>query len=245
MFTPCTCSPLTLTAHSESESVCKMSSMVFNTRPLHSRWGNLAEMNQQGGGGELGCNEPSVTAGRSTALMVDTNVSAKPERYLSATRRILLCVWLKLTSKNWACRSSSSSCSLVFGWKRKSQSKIAALKRHSGQTSKFSSGRLSCEAAHLFCHHLQKDFKHLVAHTDNALHHACRGHKGVNEENDSGPMCEMTLGDRAGIRVAPDLSFWMALSSKYRNMTWNLSGSLERSILGESQQQNFHLRHVS
>lgn len=45
----CTRAPLILTAHSESESVCKMSSMVFNTRPLHSRWGNLAEKNQQGG----------------------------------------------------------------------------------------------------------------------------------------------------------------------------------------------------
>lgn len=33
------------------------------------------------------------------------------------------------------------------------------------------------------------------------------------------------------MKPPPDLSFWMALSSKYRNMTWNLSGSLDRSIL--------------
>lgn len=68
-------------------------------------------------GRELGCMRFLLWQGncRKIALMFDTNVSAKPERYLSATLRILLCVWLKLTSKNWACRSNSSSCSLVFG----------------------------------------------------------------------------------------------------------------------------------
>ena len=33
-----------LTALSDRDSVCKMSNMVFNTRPLHSRWGNLVEV---------------------------------------------------------------------------------------------------------------------------------------------------------------------------------------------------------
>lgn len=39
----CTRPPLILTALSERESVCRMSNMVFNTRPLQSRWGNLAK----------------------------------------------------------------------------------------------------------------------------------------------------------------------------------------------------------
>lgn len=30
-----------LTALRDRDSVCRMSSMVFSTRPLHSRWGNL------------------------------------------------------------------------------------------------------------------------------------------------------------------------------------------------------------
>lgn len=45
------------------------------------------------------------------------HVSARPDKYLSATLRILLWMWLKLTSRNWAWRSSSSSWDLVFAWK--------------------------------------------------------------------------------------------------------------------------------
>lgn len=37
-------SPLILTALSDRDSVCKMSNMVFNTRPLQSRWGNLVKI---------------------------------------------------------------------------------------------------------------------------------------------------------------------------------------------------------
>lgn len=51
----------------------------------------------------------------------DTHISASPERYLSATRRILLWVWLKLTRRNCAWRSSSSSCSLVLGYKKEQE----------------------------------------------------------------------------------------------------------------------------
>lgn len=100
------------TALKDKERVCKMSSMVFKTRPLQSRWGNLVEKRDPF---NLGHNEEKENTGSQGFEIVNTHVSAKPERYLSATLRILLCVWLKLTSKNWACRSSSSSCSLVLG----------------------------------------------------------------------------------------------------------------------------------
>lgn len=44
-------------------------------------------------------------------------LSTRPDRYLSATLRILLWMWLKFTRRNCACRSSSSSFSLVFAWR--------------------------------------------------------------------------------------------------------------------------------
>ncbi len=43
-FTPLFIDTVILTALSDRESVCKMSNMVFNTRPLHSRWGNLVKV---------------------------------------------------------------------------------------------------------------------------------------------------------------------------------------------------------
>ena len=42
-------------------------------------------------------------------------LSTKEERYLSATRLILFCRWLNLTSKNCACVSNSSSLLVVLG----------------------------------------------------------------------------------------------------------------------------------
>ena len=42
-------------------------------------------------------------------------LSTKDERYLSATRLILFCRWLNLTSKNCACVSNSSSLLVVLG----------------------------------------------------------------------------------------------------------------------------------
>lgn len=94
-------------------------------------------------------------------------MSAKPERYLSATLRILLCVWLKLTSKNWACRSSSSSCSLVLGliWNSEKYLIVAPSWCKSIATEVLSN--------YLFCHHLKKDSKHFISNTNNALHHPC------------------------------------------------------------------------
>lgn len=44
-------------------------------------------------------------------------LSTRPDRYLSATLRILLWIWLKFTRRNCACLSSSSSFSLVFAWR--------------------------------------------------------------------------------------------------------------------------------
>ena len=108
------CPPLILTALSDRESVCKMSNMVFNTRPLQSRWGNLVEVKHMKNRIHAVYNMMEKNVGRKSSWIIKTHVSANPDRYLSATLRILLCVWLKLISKNWACRSSSSSCSLVL-----------------------------------------------------------------------------------------------------------------------------------
>lgn len=184
--------------------------------------------------------QPSVTAGRSTSLKGHTDVSAKPERYLSATLRILLCVWLKLTSRNWACRSSSSSCSLVFGWNKNNrrQSEIATVKQ-SSQTPDFSSGfSWSRDVASPF-----------LPSSAGKRQTPCRPRRWCTAsflpKSQDGPWGKSVQvahvkWNEAGIQDAPDLSFWMALSSKYRNMTWNLSGSLDRSILGESREQSLH-----
>ena len=49
------------------------------------------------------------------------HLSTSPDRYLSATLRMRLWTWLKLTSKNCAWRSSSSSFSLVLAWVQRTQ----------------------------------------------------------------------------------------------------------------------------
>lgn len=103
--------------------------------------------------------------------MISTHVSAKPERYLSATLRILLWVWLKFTNKNWAWRSNSSSCSLVFAWKHKKQNDFLK-----SELIKFCKLHIFyyLNAPYLLSHHLKENIKYLVANTNDALHHACK-----------------------------------------------------------------------
>lgn len=112
-----------LTALSESDSVCRMSNMVLSTRPLHNKWGKLRK--EKTLVSLLGMNLHFKTLSKRVCALfwvnervwMHSHVSARPDKYLSATLRILLWMWLKLTKRNWAWRSSSSSWALVFGWK--------------------------------------------------------------------------------------------------------------------------------
>lgn len=42
--------------------------------------------------------------------------------------------------------------------------------------------------SYLFSHHLQKDIKHLITHTNNALHHACEDKEREGETENYTPL---------------------------------------------------------
>lgn len=146
--------------------------MVFSTRPLHKRWGKLNRDIAQ-----LALFLYNLLY-KSVCVSMHSYVSAKPDKYLSATLRILLWIWLKLTSRNWAWRSSSSSWVLVFGWTKKE--KKGYIQIHvswiTGLESEHSVNRtwFTLKRKHLpyfFSHHLQEDLKNLVTNCNHTLHH--------------------------------------------------------------------------
>lgn len=91
-------------------------------------------------------------------------LSTRPDRYLSATLRILLWIWLKFTRRNCACLSSSSSFSLVFAWRVRRDRYSRCLPCTPAYT-------CWCWKAYFIRHHVQEGVKYFVCDSNHTLHH--------------------------------------------------------------------------
>ena len=164
---------------------------------------------------------------RQDLASVHSHVSARPDKYLSATLRILLWMWLKLTKRNWAWRSSSSSWALVFAWEYDTFIKIHIVMKHRVRyviltgCEFYTSENISLTLSAIICRKTSKTLS-LTAIT----HCIMPGRDLIHINKQVTTWVSFLFGF-----CLPDLSFCIALSSKYRNMTWKRSESGECSIL--------------
>lgn len=214
-----------LTALRDRERVCRMSSMVFRTRPLHNKWGNLQEEQKLCWLYWTWAQTVSQTVSLrvllrfSQARQVLVSHSADPlvdvvkvdQQELGVAFELLLvgfgfCLMNRPVIKNP--NMITGRWEMSFWWREEFS---LFLPSSVGRPQKPCHWQRSHTASYLSGKTHIEHYKH-----DN---------KNKKQKKKTQSMLELI------VVFSPDLSFWMALSSKYRNMTWNRSESRERSIL--------------
>lgn len=160
-----------LTALRDRESVCRMSSMVRSTRPLHNRWGKLrteskSELWTWNPMKSVMCDAARLRFSKAWQILVShpanplVDVVEVDQKELSMTFELLLMgfgFWLKLEHfigiiSRCACKDHMTSNEM---WN--SFPKVEINKKH---------------LSYLINHHLQEDLKDFVTHSNHTLHHS-------------------------------------------------------------------------